>query len=79
MDEVETRVIELLVWERWVSASKLVPTSRLLQDLGMDGDDPVEFLEAFSERFSPDLQRRARPGVIREARLQRGPLMRAYR
>ena len=29
--------------------------TRLLQDLGMDGDDGVEFMEAFSEEFDVDM------------------------
>jgi acyl carrier protein len=34
---------------------KLSPDSRLLQDLGVDGADAVELLEAFSEKFGVDM------------------------
>ena len=39
-------------------SGRKVPLSediRLLQDLGMDGDDGVEFMEAFSEEFDVDM------------------------
>lgn len=36
-------------------AESLVPSTRLLHDLGIDGDDAVEILTDFSKRFGMDL------------------------
>jgi acyl carrier protein len=33
----------------------LPPTTRLREDLGLDGDDAVEFLNAFAETFGVDM------------------------
>lgn len=35
---------------------EITPNLTLLDDLGMDGDDAVEFFEAFEADFQPDLQ-----------------------
>jgi len=53
---LEEQVIALVAEELEVPVSKLTPSSRLLEDLGMDGDDAVEFFQAFEERFSPELE-----------------------
>lgn len=53
---VQAEVIAMLAEERGVPASKLTPASRLLEDLGMDGDDAVEFFDQFERRFSPNLE-----------------------
>lgn len=49
-------IIDLLAAERAMKRSKIKLTSELNNDLGMDGDDAVEFFETFSKRFSVDLE-----------------------
>ena len=42
--------------EQWgVQLERLTPSTRLLHDLGIDGDDAVEILMEFEERFHVDL------------------------
>ena len=38
-----------------VSPEQLSPTTRIGEDLGVDGDDGVEFMQAFAEHFAVDL------------------------
>ena len=38
-----------------VNSSRLQPETRLNQDLGVDGDDGLEFMVAFSNRFSVEM------------------------
>ena len=56
MSELDEQVIALVAKELGVPVSNLTASSRLLEDLGMDGDDAVEFFRAFEERFSPGLE-----------------------
>jgi len=54
-------VIDLLAHERGLTRDKFNPSDRLLHDLGMDGDDAVDFFNSVHERFGTDLtHRRAR-------------------
>lgn len=55
MNELAEQVTAMVAEAVEVSAAGLSPASRLLEDLGMDGDDAVEFFQAFEARFSPDL------------------------
>ena len=55
MDGIASEVVEMLAQERGLSPAKLNESSRLLQDLGMDGDDAVDFFTALQERFGTDL------------------------
>jgi acyl carrier protein len=55
MDSTEAQIRELLVKTFHVSERKLAPTSRLFHDLGLDGDDAVEFFDAVEKRFGTDL------------------------
>ena len=48
-------VIQLVAEERGLAPEKVNLNSRLLHDLGMDGDDAVEFFEEFEKRYGPDL------------------------
>lgn len=48
-------VVELLADERGLSTQKVKLSDRLLQDLGMDGDDAVDFFNSLHERFGTDL------------------------
>lgn len=56
MDALENRVIAFVARERGIRAAKISLTSRLNHDLGMDGDDAVEFFEKFGREFSVDLK-----------------------
>lgn len=55
MSTVEAEVMELVSRQLGIEAPKISRASRLLEDLGVDGDDAVELLGAFERRFSPDL------------------------
>lgn len=48
-------VIDLLAHERGLTRNKLNLSDRLLHDLGMDGDDAVDFFNSVHERFGTDL------------------------
>ncbi len=56
MSAVEAEVVELLAQQLGIPTSRISRTSRLLEDLGVDGDDAVELVDAFAGRFSPDLE-----------------------
>ena len=51
LNDVITFVAEY--WE--VPKSELFAETSVNEDLGMDGDDGLEFMEAFSQRFAVDL------------------------
>jgi acyl carrier protein len=55
MGETASQVVEMLAKERGLPAAKIDVSSRLLQDLGMDGDDAVDFFTSLHERFGTDL------------------------
>lgn len=48
-------VLAMLAKERGLPLEKISPSSRLLQDLGMDGDDAVDFFLSVQQRFGTDL------------------------
>ncbi|HEY0012338.1 MAG TPA: DUF1493 family protein [Allosphingosinicella sp.] len=52
---IEAEVIDLIARERGLPRHKVTLSSRLLQDLGMDGDDAVEFFQDFETRYGADL------------------------
>jgi acyl carrier protein len=52
---IEAEVIDLIAHERGLPRRKVILSSRLLHDLGMDGDDAVEFFQDFEKRYGPDL------------------------
>jgi acyl carrier protein len=52
---IEAEVIDLIARERGLPHHKVALSSRLLQDLGMDGDDAVEFFQDFEKRYGADL------------------------
>jgi acyl carrier protein len=56
MSAVEVEVVELVSQQLDIPTSGISRTSRLLEDLGVDGDDAVELIDAFAARFSPDLE-----------------------
>ena len=51
----QSEVIDLVAHERGLSREKVHLSDRLLQDLGMDGDDAVDFFNSVHERFATDL------------------------
>ncbi len=51
----KSEVIDLVAHERGLSREKVHLSDRLLQDLGMDGDDAVDFFNSVQERFATDL------------------------
>lgn len=51
----QSDVIDLLADERGLPREKVNLSDRLLQDLGMDGDDAVDFFIGVHERFGTDL------------------------
>lgn len=48
-------VMDLVAHERGLPREKVHLSDRLLQDLGMDGDDAVDFFNSVHERFGTDL------------------------
>lgn len=53
-DEVYESVAELLVQDHGLRRDRLRSTARLLQDLGVDGDDAAEFFQQVQQRFGTD-------------------------
>jgi hypothetical protein len=51
----QSEVIDLLADERGLPREKVHLSDRLFQDLGMDGDDAVDFFNSLHERFGTDL------------------------
>ena len=56
MDSLADQVIAFTTQKRAVDRTKISLTSRLFQDLGMDGDDAIEFFKQFGEQFGVDLR-----------------------
>ena len=54
-DSIKAEVLRLVVEQTGVVPDKVHPSSRLLHDLGMDGDDAVDFFNSVHERFGTDL------------------------
>ncbi len=54
-EHLKAEVLRLVAEQTGVVPDKIHPSSRLLHDLGMDGDDAVEFFDSLHERFGTDL------------------------
>jgi acyl carrier protein len=54
---IADRVYALVAEDRGVKRSKLTPDTTLSYDLGLEGDDAVEFFQNFRQEFSVDLER----------------------
>lgn len=54
-EELEAQVRDYIALMADVSADRVQPATRLLQDLGIDGDDAVELFGGLHERFGTDL------------------------
>ena len=55
MSGAASEVMEMLAQDRGLPPNQIEPSSRLLQDLGMDGDDAVDFFSSLEDRFGTDL------------------------
>ena len=55
-DAIEDGVYNLVAEQRGVHREKLRPYTTLSYDLGIEGDDAVEFFESFDRRFAVDLR-----------------------
>ena len=53
--DLQSEVIDLIAYERGLAREKVHLSDRLLQDLGMDGDDAVDFFDSLHERYGTDL------------------------
>jgi acyl carrier protein len=54
-DDVEHDVRQMLAHERGLPVERITPSSRLREDLGMDGDDAIEFFLELNQRFGTNL------------------------
>ncbi len=54
-DDIETQVRDYIALMADVNADRVQPATRLLHDLGIDGDDAVELFKGLHERFGMDL------------------------
>lgn len=54
-ENIEAQVIELVAQMSEITPERVTLTARLLDDLGIDGDDAVELFEGVHERFGTDL------------------------
>jgi hypothetical protein len=64
MTEPEDSIIAMVMKERRLERAFIRLDSSLAQDLGMDGDDAVDFFEDFAGRFNVDLPLSGLTGVI---------------
>ena len=55
MTELEEQIVKFIVQQTSINIKKVHLDSRLAQDIGMEGDDAVEFFEKFHEQFHVDL------------------------
>lgn len=53
--DYQSEVIDIVADERGLPRARVQLSLRLRQDLGMDGDDAVEFFKTLHERFGTDL------------------------
>jgi Protein of unknown function (DUF1493) len=53
----QDQIVEFTALQTGVRRAKVTLSTRLLQDLRMDGDDAVDFFESFGETFNVDLER----------------------
>lgn len=52
---LQESLIEFVSTELRVKSSRLTPQTRINHDLGVDGDDGLDFIAAFSRRFNVDI------------------------
>ncbi len=56
MQETPEELVQFLGHEVGVSAANINQSTRLLEDLGLDGEDYLLLIERFAEKFSVDVQ-----------------------
>lgn len=56
-DFLENRVYALIAEQRGIDRNKLTPASTLSYDLGLEGDDAIEFFQKFRDQFAVDLSK----------------------
>lgn len=54
-DSIATEIIDRLARERGLPRERIRLSDRLLQDIGLDGDDAVDFFVSLQDRFGTDL------------------------
>jgi hypothetical protein len=57
MIELEERIICFVAEQTGIKARRILLSSSLAQEIGMDGDDAVEFFQSFGRDFNVDLGR----------------------
>jgi acyl carrier protein len=55
MSELEDQVIAFILEETGIKRKRVLLSSRLAQDIRLDGDDTVELFKKFGEKFNVDL------------------------
>lgn len=55
MSDIHEMLIRLITSETGFSKNKISLETRLYHDIGLDGEDAEEFIEAFSEAFDVDM------------------------
>jgi hypothetical protein len=55
MTDVEERTINLIVEVTGIQRKRIQLSSRLVDDIGMDGDDAIDFFEKFGQNLHVDL------------------------
>ena len=53
--DLQSEIIGLIAYERGLASEKVRLSDGLLQDLGMDGDDAVDFFNSLHARYGTDL------------------------
>lgn len=67
-DGVEEAIRRILVERHAVPARRVRPDARLVEDIGLDGDDAVEFVQEIERKFGTDLS-----GLHRDWHCRFGP------
>lgn len=57
MEPLEERVFRFVAGQTGVKVKKLTLDSRLLHDLGVDGDDATDFFDAYSKEFGVNIEK----------------------
>jgi hypothetical protein len=55
MTDVEERIINLIVEVTGIQRKRVQLSSRLVDDIGIDGDDAIDFFERFGQKLHVDL------------------------
>jgi len=55
-DDPQQTIVQLLQSEHGIARSRLLPSSRLLHDLQVDGDDAVQLFQKLHDRYGTDFR-----------------------